>query len=396
MNTVAPEQVGLSTARLDRIRTHMQRYVDQKKYAGILTAIARHDKLAFAECFGMMDIEADKPMRFDTIFRIASMTKPIASVAAMMLYEEGRFQLGDPVSRFIPEFKDLKVYKSATEVVPAEREVTIRDLLTHTSGLSGGFNPQRDPVDALYQEARVRNPAGTLEDMIAKLAKLPLANQPGSEWRYSLSTNVVGYLIQVISGLSLDVFLRQRIFEPLGMTDTGFDVPPEKLDRLAALYGPADNGLKPADALWLSTSGFTTPATFFSSEGGLVSTTTDYLRFSHLLLHNGELDGVRLLSRKTVELMTTNHLSGNLLPYRLLGTVQRGLGFGLGLSVVMDIGQTGILGSVGTYSWAGAFNTLFWVDPEEDLIGILMTQYSIPLRPIRHEFQILAYQAVID
>lgn len=374
----------------------MQRYVDQKKYAGIVAAIARHDKLAFAECFGLMDIEANKPMRFDTIFRIASMTKPVATIGAMMLYEEGRFQLGDPVSRFIPEFKDLRVYKNATEVVPADREVTIGDLLTHTSGLSGGFNPQSDPVDALYQDARVRDPAGTLEDMIAKLVKLPLSTQPGSEWRYSLSTNVVGHLIQVISGLRLDVFLRQRIFEPLGMTDTGFHVPAEKLDRLAALYGPADNGLKPADALGLSNSGFTTPATFFSSEGGLLSTTTDYLRFSHMLLHNGALDGVRLLSRKTVELMTTNHLSSGLLPYRLLGTVQRGLGFGLGFSVVMDVGQTGVLGSVGMYSWAGAFNTHFWVDPKEDLIGISMTQYAVALRPIRREFQNLAYQAVVD
>jgi CubicO group peptidase (beta-lactamase class C family) len=395
MNTIAPEKVGLSSARLDRIRTHMQRYVDQKKYAGIITAIARHDKLAFAECFGMMDIEANKPMQFDTIFRIASMTKPITSVAAMMLYEEGRFQLNNPVSKFIPEFTDLKVYKNATEVMSAEREMTIRDLLTHTSGLSGGFNPQGDPVDALYQKVQVRDPGGTLKDMIAKLVELPLATDPGSEWRYSLSTTVLGYLIQVISGLSFDVFLRQRIFEPLGMMDTGFHVPPEKLDRLAALYGPADNGLRVVETPGFSKSGFTKPATFFSGEGGLVSTTSDYLRFSQMLLHNGELDGVRLLSRKTVELMTTNHLPNKLLPYRLQ-TVQKGLGFGLGFSVVMDIGQSGTLGSVGTYSWGGAFNTNFWIDPKEDLIGISMTQYSIPLQPIRQEFQILAYQAVID
>ena len=371
----------------------MQRYVDQKKNAGIVVAIARHDKLAFAECFGMMDIEAKKPMRFDAIFRIASLTKPIASVAAMMLYEEGRFQLGDPVSRFIPEFKDLKVFKNASETVPTEREVTIRDLLTHTGGLALGLDPQASAVAALYHAAGVRDPAGTLEDMIAKLAKLPLLTQPGSKWGYSLSTNVVGYLIQVISGLSLDVFLQQRIFDPLGMTDTGFHVPSEKLDRLATLYGPADDGLKPADAAWLSS--FTRPATFFSGEGGLVSTAADYMRFSHMLLHSGELDEVRLLSRKTVELMTTNHLSHDLLPYRL-GGAQLGRGFGLGVSVVMDVGQTGVLGSVGTYSWSGAFNTHFWVDPKEDLIGILMTQYAIPLQPIRWEFETLAYQAVVD
>lgn len=399
MQTISPEQVGLSSARLERIHVHMQSYVDRKKYAGILTVIARRGKLAFTDHVGMMDIEANKPMRFDTIFRIASMTKPITSVAAMMLYEEGYFQLSDPVSKFIPEFKNLKVLKKATEQgiesEPAKRETTIRDLLCHTSGLSGGFDPQNDPIDALYHKVDVRNRAGTLKDMILKLAELPLASHPGSEWRYSLSTTVLGYLVQVISGMRFDIFLRQRIFEPLGMTDTGFHVPPEKSDRLAALYAPADDGLRVAATPGFSQSDLTKPATFFSGEGGLVSTVSDYLRFSEMLLNHGELDGARLLSRKTVELMTTNHLSKELLPYRLVRP-QNGLGFGLGFSVVMDIGQTAILGSAGTFSWGGAFNTLFWVDPKEEMIGILMTQYSVPLQPIRQEFQTLSYQAIVD
>ncbi len=399
MKTITPEQVGLSSTRLERIHAHMQRYVDQKKYAGILTVIARRGKLAFTDCVGMMDIEANKPMQFDAIFLIASMTKPITSVAAMMLYEEGHFQLNDPVSKFIPEFKNLKVLNKITgqgmEYESAEREMTIRDLLCHTSGLSGGFDPKNDPIDALYQKVDVRNRDGSLKDMIAKLGELPLATHPGTEWRYSLSTDVLGYLIEVISGMTFEVFLRRRIFEPLGMTDTGFHIPPEKLDRLAVLYSPADSGLKVAEIPGLSKNGLTRPATFFSGNGGLVSSASDYLRFSEMLLNHGELDGARLLSRKTVELMTTNHLAKELLPYRLVRP-QNGLGFGLGFSVVMDIGQTAILGSAGTFSWGGAFNTLFWVDPKEEMIGILMTQYSVPQQPIRPEFRILAYQAIVD
>jgi len=393
MNTTTPEQVGLSSARLARIHMHMQSLVDQKKYAGILTAIARRGKLAYADCVGMMDIAANKPMQFDAIFRIASMTKPITSVAAMMLYEEGRFQPRDPVSKFIPEFKDLEVLKKVTEqgmeVEPAEREMTIRDLLCHTSGLSGGFDPQNNSVDALYLKENVRDPNGTLKDMIAKLARLPLANHPGREWRYSLSTTVLGYLVQVISGMPFDIFLQKKIFEPLGMKDTGFHVPPEKQSQLAAMHGPMDRFTEAWVARYLK------PATFFSGEGGLVSTAPDYLRFSQMLLNRGELDGARLLSRKTIELMTTNHLAPELLPYRLRVPLF-GLGFGLGFSVVMDIGQTAILGSVGSYGWGGWFNTRFWVDPKEELIGLLMTQYSIQGQPIRDEFQTLVYQAIVD
>lgn len=394
MDTINPGQVGLSPERLKRIHAHMQSLVGQKKYAGILSVVERRGKLAYADCVGMLDPAANKPMQFDAIFRIASMTKPITSVAAMMLYEEGRFQMRDPVSKFIPEFKELKVLNRVTEqgmdVEPTEREMTIHDLLCHTSGFSGGFDPQNNPVDALYIKERVRDPNGTLKDMIAKLARLPLANHPGREWRYSLSTTVLGYLVQVISGMTFDVYLQKKIFEPLGMTDTGFHVPPEKHARLAAMHGPMDRNMENYTARFLQ------PATFFSGEGGLVSTAFDYLRFSRMLLNRGELDGARLLSRKTLELMTTNHLAPELLPYRLSGVAQYGLGFGLGFSVVMDIGQAAILGSVGTHGWGGLFNTIFWVDPKEELIGLLMTQYSVPQQPIRQEFRTLVYQAIDD
>lgn len=393
MNPIPPEQVGLATERLNRIHAHMESQVDQNKFAGILSVIARRGKLAFSDCVGMMDPASGKPLQFDTIFRIASMTKPITSVAAMILYEEGRFQLRDPVSAFIPEFKGMQVLKKVTEqgmeLVPAEREMTIRDLLTHTSGLSGGFDPQNHPIDALYLKGNVRDADGNLKDMIVKLGKLPLANHPGREWRYSLSTTVLGYLVETISGMPFDVFLQKRIFEPLGMTDTGFYVPLEKQSRLAAMHGPMDRFTE----AWVGR--YLKPVTFFSGEGGLVSTALDYVRFSQMLLNRGELEGVRLLSRKTIELMTTNHLAPELLPYRLRAPMY-GLGFGLGVSIVMDVGQYANPGSVGTYGWGGWFNTRFWVDPREELIGLLMTQYTIQGQPIGDEFRTLVYQAIVD
>lgn len=393
MNPIPPEQVGLATERLNRIHAHMRSQVEQGKFAGILSVIARRGKLAFSDCVGMMDPASGKPLQFDTIFRIASMTKPITSVAAMILYEEGRFQLRDPVSAFIPEFKGMQVLKKVTEqgmeLVPADREMTIRDLLTHTSGLSGGFDPQNHPIDALYLKGNVRDADGNLKDMIVKLGKLPLANHPGREWRYSLSTTVLGYLIETISGMSFDVFLQKKVFEPLGMTDTGFYVPLEKHPRLAAMHGPMDRFTE----AWVGR--YLKPVTFFSGEGGLVSTVPDYLRFSQMLLNGGELEGDRLLSRKTIELMTTNHLAPELLPYRLRAPMY-GLGFGLGFSIVMDVGQYANPGSVGTYGWGGWFNTRFWVDPREELIGLLMTQYTIQGQPIGDEFRTLVYQAIVD
>lgn len=400
MNTVAPEKVGVSSARLNRISKAMQSYVDERKLAGLMTMIARRGQVLHFECFGMMDIEADKSMHSDTIFRILSMTKPITSVAVMMLYEQGDFQLKDPVSRFIPGFKDVRVFVNATEsgleLAELEREVTIQDLLIHTSGLVYGV-PEGSPVEAMVwhadREAEKVTPDETLEEWIQRLVRLPLAHQPGSKWHYGLSTDVLGYVVEVISGLAFDAFLEQRVFMPLGMVDTAFHVPQEKIGRLAAMYGPAEGGgLQLIDAP--ETSEYSKPKRFLSGGGGLVSTASDYMRFAQMLLNAGELNGVRLLSRETVELMTMNHLSDELVPIQAgpLTPYLKGHGF----AVITNVAQSGMLGSEGTYWWGGGANTFFWVDPREKLIGLIMPQ----LAPVDHlliqrEFQVLSYQAIV-
>jgi len=391
--TATPEDVGISSERLKRIAPVMQSYVEENKLPGLITMVARRGKVVHFERFGMMDIEAQKPMEFNTIFRIYSMTKPITSVAIMMLYEEGRFQLDDPVSKFIPEFKDLKVFKNATEegieLSYTKREMTIRHLLTHTSGLTYGLADR--PVDGMYRKAKVLESRTTIKDMVAKLAQIPLLYQPGAEWEYSVSTNVLGYLVEVISGKSFDVFLKERIFEPLRMVDTAFYVPKEEIDRFAANYQPGEEGgIKLFDAP--TTSKYSAgPPTFFSGGGGLVSTTSDYVRFCQMLLNKGELDGVRLLGRKTVELMTMNHLSSDKHPFEM-----KGVGFGLGFAVVTDVAQTGQLGSEGIFSWGGIAATTFWIDPKEELIGILMTQLMSNPHPFQQQFKVLTYQAIVD
>ena len=398
MNTVKPEQVGCSSERLKRIGTVMQRYVNEDKIAGILAMVARRGQVVYSECFGMMDIEANKPMQFDTLFRIYSMTKPITSVAVMMLYEQGHFQLADPVSRFIPSFEDVKVLVNATEsgleLANLEREITIRHLLTHTSGLSYGSD-ENDPLDKMYQKRIWRvleqKPDTTLERMVQELAWLPLAHQPGSAWRYSMATDVLGYLVQAVSGMGFDDFLKQRIFEPLGMVDTDFYVPEEKIERFAANYGPGEEGgLKVIDAP--ATSRFARPTRHPSGGGGLVSTASDYVRFAHMLLNKGELDGVRLLGRKTIELMTMNHLPDEFHPFE-----DPSRGFGLGVSVLTDVARSQTLGSVGTYGWGGAANTVFWVDPQEELIGLLLLQFMpSDTYPVESDFKVLVYQALVD
>ena len=405
MNAVAPEEVGVSSARLSRIGKVMQSYVDQGKLAGLTTMLARRGQIFHFECFGMMDIKADRSMQPDTIFRIHSMTKPITSVAVMMLYEHEDFQLQDPVSRFIPGFKDVRVFVNATgsglELAKPEREVTIEDLLTHTSGLVYG-DPEGSPVEAAVweadREAEKVTPDETLEEWIQRLVRLPLAHQPGSRWHYGLSTDVLGYVVEVISGLTFDAFLEQRVFMPLGMVDTGFYVPQVKIGRLAAMYGPAEgSGLQLIDAP--QTSAYSRPRRFLSGGGGLVSTASDYMRFAQMLLNGGEISGVRLLSRETVESMTMNHLSDELIPIQLdpLTSYLKGHGFGLGFAVIMDITQSGMLGSQGAFSWGGAANTFFWVDPRERLIGLIMPQFMPSGHyPIQREFQELCYQAIID
>jgi len=399
MNTVTPEEVGFSASRLSRIGTWMQGYIDQNKLAGTIALVARCGKVAYLERFGMMDLEAAKSMQFDTIFRIYSMTKPIASVALMMLYEEGRFQLHDPVSKFIPEFADVKVFAGATEagfaVTELEREITIWHLLTHTAGLTYDFF-EDSSVDAMYLEADLHQPDRTAEEVVHEIVKLPLVHQPGTAWRYSMATDVLGYLIEVISGMTLDVFFGEKILKPLGMEDTDFYVPEAKLDRFAAEYGPTGSGgMELLDAP--ATSQYTRPPRFLSGGAGLVSTASDYMRFAQMLLNGGELDGSRLLGRKTVELMTINHLPDELIPIQVQPHTLHGCGFGLGFRVLVNLAQAGRLGSEGEFGWGGGASTSFFVDPKEKLIGLLLTQL-VPSRyyPIRNEFKVLVYQALVD
>jgi CubicO group peptidase (beta-lactamase class C family) len=413
--TDKPEDLGLSTERLARIGAFFdEAYVRTGKLSGALTLVARHGQLASLSCVGVADVATGAPLRPDTIFRIYSMTKPVTSVALMTLYEEGRFQLDDPVSRFVPEFAALRVWDDGTPLsyrtAFPEREMTVRDLLTHTSGLTYGFMG-RHPVDALYRKAGVEgraplapqegHPAADVAEMVAKLARLPLLFSPGSRWSYSVATDVCGHLIEVISGQPLDQFFTERIFAPLGMPDTGFSVTEDQAERLAACYA-----LTPANPLVevdpVATSSYRAQPTFLSGGGGLVSTAADYLRFAHMLLNGGELDGARVLGRKTVEYMTTNHLptGGDLASMGqpvFAETTYEGIGFGLGFAVMLDPARAAVIGSAGEYSWGGAASTTFWVDPREELVGMLLTQL-IPSSayPVRREMRVLTYQALID
>jgi CubicO group peptidase (beta-lactamase class C family) len=398
----APEAVGLSSARLREIHAVARRYVDEGKLAGVVTAIARRGRLAQLDAVGMADLEAGRPMRTDAIFRIHSMTKPIASVAAMMLWEEGRFGLDDPVSKFVPELRGLRVFAGESEdglvLVEPEREPSVRDLLRHTSGLGAGWHPD-SPVDALYRKQGARDRDGTLQDLVEKLARIPLHEQPGTRWRYGVSTDVLGLLIERVSGERLDAFLRRRIFEPLRMPDTGFSVPAPELPRLAASYGPAEGGgLRLLESP--AASRYASPPSFLSAGGGLVSTAMDYLRFAQMLLNGGELDGVRLLRPETVALMTRNQLPDSAVPIDF-GFEQvpdfPGTGFGLGFSVRVDLSHPELAGSLGEYGWGGAASTRFWVAPREQLIGLVMTQLMPDFTwPIDQEVKALGYAAILD
>ncbi|HLG13294.1 MAG TPA: serine hydrolase domain-containing protein [Blastocatellia bacterium] len=397
-----PEQVGMSSERLGRIRVAMQRYVDRNEVPGVVTLVARRGRIVHLDAIGYRDVENKAPMTTDTIFRIASMTKPIASVALMMLYEEGHLLLSDPVSKWLPEFKDMKVAQVARpgerveapyKPIPAARPVTIKHLLTHTAGLPNSYRGITQPEFARAY-ARQR-PDETIGDVIKRLAKLPLNFQPGEAWEYGPATDVIGRLVEVISGKPLDVYLQERIFEPLGMRDTYFYLPVSKVGRFAANYQPDSgnaNKIKLVEAPTIESRWIKEPHVYFSGAGGLLSTAADYFRFHQMMLNGGELNGVRILGRKTVELMTVNHIGD--LQVWLTGP---GYGFGLGYSVVTDVGQAAQPVSIGTYGWGGAFCTYFWVDPVEEVIGIVMTQ----VRPythlnIRQEFQVLVNQAIVD
>ena len=393
LSRAAPEAVGLSSERLERLSAAMQGLVDEGRLAGITTLIARHGKVAHFGTFGAQDMEAGKPMAEDTIFRIYSMTKPITSVALMLLYEEGLFRLSDPVEKYIPEFKDLPVAVGEDEngivTEPADHPMTIRELMSHTAGLSyGAFS--ESPVDELYREAEVLHPDSTLRDMIEDLAAIPLRQQPGTIWHYSVAVDVQGYLVEVLSGQPFDEFLEERIFGPLGMADTSFWVPPEKVDRFAQVYVyDQDGALKLPDDEPLRNRDFLSPVNFLSGGGGLVSTTMDYARFCQMLLNGGELDGVRLLAPSTVELMHRDQTPKGVPEF------SPGQGFGLNFAVVQDPVEADSI-SPGEYYWGGAAGTWFWIDPLEDLIFIGMIQQFGENRPdVRSLSRRLTYQAVV-
>ena len=401
MNIVSPESVGFSSKRLSRVNRFMQSYIDKGKLASGLTMLARRDKVFHFQPYGVLDLESGVPVDRDTIFRFYSMTKPITSVAVMMLYEEGHFSLDDTVGKFIPELASMKVFDGMGETgmrfVEQERPITIRHLLTHTAGLSYGFH-QDSPVETMYRAADVTNPDSNLQEMAEKLGSLPLINQPGTKWRYSVATDVLGYFVQVVSGQPFDEFLRERILTPLGMPDTSFFAPEEKLHRVATVYTARNGGIAPANDVLVGR--FTRPHTLFSGGGGLVSTASDYMRFCQMLLNGGVLGDARLLAPKTVEMMRSNHLTDDMRPFAVgqsNASDTKGCGFGLGFRVVMDIAQHGIIGSNGIYSWGGAASTVFWIDPQEELIAILLTQFMPSLYyPLRREFQIATYQAMVE
>ena len=404
--TAPPEQVGLSSARLGRLGTVFKTEIEQDKLPGAVVVVARKGKIAFFESFGHRDKASGARMTNDTIFRIYSMTKPLVSVAAMMLMEEGRLQLTDPVSKFLPELSKLQVSIAKVDpefarvtfaTAPAEREMTVQDLLRHTSGLAYGEITANTPVKEAYAQAGVYQPQGmpfdarglTPAEQVARLARAPLAHQPGTVWEYSLASDVLGRVVESASGMPLGRFLEERLFKPLKMTDSGFFVPGDRLGRVAQ-PDPA-NQIKLIDV--------TTPPKNDSGGAGGVSTAGDYLRFGQALLNGGQLDGARILSRSTVSLMTSDHLGRISAPTTpgelLLGT--RGYTFGLGFAVREAPGVAGLPGSAGEYMWAGFAGTYFWVDPKEELVGVLMTQAPSATRAYyRRLLKQLVYQAIVD
>jgi CubicO group peptidase (beta-lactamase class C family) len=387
---LAPEKAGFSAARLERITEHLNRaYIAPGKIAGCQVLVARHGHAAYFRSFGQMDRERAKPMRDDAIFRIYSMTKPITSVALMTLYEQGYFQLNDPVHRFVPEWRDQRVWVSgdgaSMETVKPDRPVSMRDMLCHTGGLtygaalvSLGAPDSGHPVDKAYAQAGVRRGDGeTLSEFVKKLGRVPLRYQPGQAWQYSLSTDVCGALVEIISGKRFDKYLQETIFDPLKMTDTSFWVRPEKLPRFAANYRRGgDKSLKLIDDPEKST--YLKEPTFLSGGGGLTGTTHDYWRFCEMIRRGGELDGARILGPRTIELMHRNHLKdGKDLTALAIGsfseTANEGVGFGLGFATTLDAVKSGsIVGD--DFYWGGAAATIFWVDQKDDLVVVFMTQ----------------------
>lgn len=390
---VPASRVGMSADRLARIQPFMKQFVDNGDLAGIVTLVARHGKIVHFEKTGKLNLDTGEEIELDSLFRIYSMTKPVVSVALMMLYEEGRFGLDEPVSKYLPAFKDTKVLVDG-EQVEQKYEFTVRNLLSHTAGLTYGFFGDTD-VDKMYREAKILSNKD-LSEMVSALGKIPLLYQPGTKWVYSVSVDVAGRLIEVLSGQPLDEHLDQRIFTPLGMQDTFFEVPADKVDRFGTNHrrDPETGKLTVIDHP--NDSRFAKEVTFFSGGGGLVSTARDYYKFSQMLLNGGESGRVRLLSPKTIELMTRNHLAKGITSGfgerpGAAGTFGFGLGFGVATSAPLTTS-----GSEGSYAWGGAAGTIFWVDPKEDLTAILMVQMMNNPIPLRSQFRTLVYSAIVD
>ena len=397
-----PESVGMSGGRLEQLVAATQEFVDEGKFAGVLAMVAREGRIVHVSAVGQRGVDDDRPLTEDALFRIYSMSKPITAVTAMMLYEEDAFELDDPVAKFLPELKKLEVLGEDGDRVPVEKTMTMQHLLTHTAGFSYGFDPN-DPVDSLYNEV---NPLGAadLDEFIERLATLPLKYEPGVRWHYSVASDVVGAVVARISGQSFDVFLRERLFRPLDMRDTFFNVPEDKMSRLLPnhIWDPKEGKFVAFDGRKMAKG---RPATMYSGGGGLTSTARDYMRFAEMLRNGGELDGVRILRPETVNLMITNHL-----PAALSGAGRgelpldkgekgkdnvRGFGFGLGFGLVTELGDEGV-GSVGEYSWGGAAGTVFWVDPVEGIIVIGMIQLMGSPWPLREKLKELTYEAITD
>ena len=392
---VDPATVGLSGDRLDRIGEFAQGYVDEERLPGVVFAVARYGRLAQLRSVGSL--------RPDTIFRIYSMTKPVTVVATLMLYEEGRFLLTDPVSRYLPEFTNMQV-TVGDDTLPAQRPITIEDLLTHTAGLTYDSKTETG-VPRLYDEANLWS-AASLEEFTARVAALPLVFEPGSRWHYSVAHDVLGRLVEVVAEQPFDEFLEARILGPLKMIDTAFHVPDAKLHRLTTLYRRDGDGMRLVEAATEST--YRNPESVPFGGSGLISTAADYLRFAQMLLNGGKLDGVRILGRKTVDLMMMDHLRPGFARPRLndpwvgrtenrSGDMHLGLGYGFGGYVITDVAQNDVPGSVGTYAWGGGASTYFFIDPQEQLIGLFLTQLTpSDSYPLRAQFRGLVYQAIVD
>jgi CubicO group peptidase (beta-lactamase class C family) len=394
--TASPADVGLSSDGLADLDKAMQAYVDGGKFSGILTMLAREGRVAHVGEHGLMDIDKKTAMRRDAIFRIYSMTKPITTATLMSFYEEGKFQLDDPVGKYIPVLKGLKVYAGkdgeTVKLVDVDRPPTILDLMRHTSGFAYGLQPTH-PVETLYRQANLLNRASNLDRMMDQLSTLPLIAQPGKRWVYSVSVDVQGKLIEVLSGKRLDEVFQERIFDPLSMKDTGFSVPMNKVERFATNYGPnPGGGLKPIDVPTMSP--YLVPAGLLSGGGGLVSTADDYLRFAQMMLNGGELEGTRILKAETVALMTQNQLPEELTPITLGILPVPRTGFGLGVAVRVSAGPGEPPGVTGEYFWGGAASTQFFVSPKERMIGIIMAQYMPIVREHGVEFREKAYSCL--